>query len=185
MKNYYLIFFIFLIACSDEDPALEFLVDGSSRASDLFFSEYIEGSSFNKALEIVNLTGNSLDLSNYSIKKQQNGSGDWMSEFKLEGMLNDGDVFVIANANSDLEDILEAANILKNGAPLDFNGNDPIGLFKDGNLLDVIGEFNNSENFGMDLSLRRKKSAQVPNTNFDAGEWEVFEMNTTNDLGKY
>jgi hypothetical protein len=41
-------------------------------ASDLYISEYIEGSSYNKALEIVNYTGISVDLSSYTLKKQTN-----------------------------------------------------------------------------------------------------------------
>jgi hypothetical protein len=31
---------------------------------------------------------------------------------------------------------------------MDFNGNDPIGLFKDGVLIDVIGEVDNDLDFG-------------------------------------
>ncbi len=46
-------------------------------ATDLYISEYIEGSSFNKALEIVNYTGASVDLSSYTLKKQSNGAGSW------------------------------------------------------------------------------------------------------------
>ena len=32
-------------------------------ATELFFSEYVEGSSLNKALEIANFTGSDVDLS--------------------------------------------------------------------------------------------------------------------------
>ena len=43
--------------------------------SNLFFSEYIEGTSFNKAVEIYNPTGAAIDLSNYRvILKGFNGS---------------------------------------------------------------------------------------------------------------
>jgi predicted extracellular nuclease len=48
---------------------------GGTTASEIFFSEYVEGSSFNKALEIANFTGAVVDLSVYSIKKQSNGAG--------------------------------------------------------------------------------------------------------------
>ncbi|PKP10682.1 MAG: hypothetical protein CVU09_05565 [Bacteroidetes bacterium HGW-Bacteroidetes-4] len=41
---------------------------------DLFFSEYIEGSSNNKALEIYNPTGADVDLSAYSVKLATNGA---------------------------------------------------------------------------------------------------------------
>jgi len=45
----------------------------AATATELLFSEYIEGSSNNKALEIANLTGTAINLSTYSIKKQTNG----------------------------------------------------------------------------------------------------------------
>lgn len=46
------------------------------QAADLFFSEYVEGSSNNKALEIFNGTGVAVDLSQYSVKLGSNG-GEW------------------------------------------------------------------------------------------------------------
>lgn len=42
--------------------------------SELFFSEYVEGSGTNKALEIYNPTENPIDLSEYSIKRYNNGN---------------------------------------------------------------------------------------------------------------
>ena len=46
----------------------------NAAATDLFFSEYIEGSSFNKALEIYNGTGAAVDLSTYSVELYSNGA---------------------------------------------------------------------------------------------------------------
>ena len=45
-----------------------------AQCSDLFFSEYVEGWSNNKALEIYNPTANSIDLSAYSITRYSNGA---------------------------------------------------------------------------------------------------------------
>ena len=42
--------------------------------TDLFFSEYIEGSSFNKALEIYNGTGADVPLGGYTVKMYFNGN---------------------------------------------------------------------------------------------------------------
>ena len=42
---------------------------------ELFFSEYIEGSSNNKALEIYNGTGSEINLENYRINQSVNGGG--------------------------------------------------------------------------------------------------------------
>ena len=47
-------------------------------SSDLFFSEYVEGSSNNKALEIYNGTGSAINLATagYSVQMFFNGSAD-------------------------------------------------------------------------------------------------------------
>ena len=45
--------------------------------TELLISEYIEGSGYNKALEIFNGTGSTIDLSEYSLKKDINGSNDF------------------------------------------------------------------------------------------------------------
>lgn len=188
MKKLLLPFLLLLLACSDEDPASEIPLEAEEKFSDeIFFSEYIEGSSFNKALEIVNLTGNTIDLEAeaYSLKKQQNGSGDWMSELMLTGEIAHNDVFVISNESADIPEIIENADQLKTGSPLDFNGNDPIALFKDGELIDVIGETDNADDFAKDQTLRRKKSVTEPSKTFNNQDWEVLDMNTIDDLGKY
>ena len=48
---------------------------GFTQTTDLFFSEYIEGSSYNKALEIFNPSDTTVDLANYRIAWAQNGNG--------------------------------------------------------------------------------------------------------------
>lgn len=188
MKKLLLPFLILLFACSEEDPALEVPLETEEKfSSELFFSEYIEGSSFNKALEIVNLTGNTIDLEAeaYSIKKQQNGSGEWMSELILTGEIANNDVFVISNESADIPEIIENADQLKTGSPLDFNGNDPIGLFKNGELIDVIGKIDNSDDFAKDQTLRRKKSITEPSKIYNNQDWEALDLDTIDDLGKY
>ena len=95
--------------------------------SDLYISEYIEGSSFNKALEIVNYTGTSVDLSSYTLKKDTNGAGFWSgTPLALSGTLANGDVYVIANASA-ASAILDEADLTPSSAVVSFNGNDPIG----------------------------------------------------------
>jgi len=46
----------------------------NAQCTELFFSEYVEGSHNNKALEIYNPTANTIDLSNYRIIRWSNGS---------------------------------------------------------------------------------------------------------------
>ncbi len=166
------------IATNDDDS------DNGSVAS-LFFSEYVEGSSNNKVLEIANFTGSSVNLSAYSIKKQSNGSGSWNSTLTLSGTLANGDVYVIANSSASSTAKAEADLTTSTGA-LTFNGNDPVGLFKNNVLVDVIGTFNGgSSSFAQNTTLRRKSSVNGPNTTYTTSEWDSFASNTFNGLGSH
>ena len=85
--------------------------------SDLFFSEYIEGSSNNKALEIFNGTGASVDLAAgaYNVQMYFNGSATAGLTINLTGTVANGDVYVVANSAA-------AAAILAGAAATDPRG---------------------------------------------------------------
>ncbi len=153
-------------------------------ATELFFSEYVEGSSNNKALEIANFTNNSISLSNYSVARNGNGSGGWGTPVSLIGTIASNDVFVIANGSANLS---MTPDQLSSQDALSFNGNDPVGLFKDGVLIDIIGVLNGgSANFAKDVTLRRKPEVNNPNTTFDlVGEWDSYPQDTFDDLGNH
>lgn len=65
--------------------------------SELFISEYVEGSRNNKALEIYNPTTETVDLSQYRVTRWQNGSASWTAQYsdKLSGTLGPKDVIVL------------------------------------------------------------------------------------------
>ena len=138
----------------------------SNGITELFISEYVEpDGGNNKAIEIVNLTASTINLSEYSIQKQHNG-GSWVDDFNL-GNTNivPGDVFVIINASADDATLIAEADLLRanntstdNGSPMNFNGNDPVGLFKNGVLIDIIGQVGNSSSHIADKTYRRKAS---------------------------
>lgn len=178
---------LLLLGSCDGDDAMEPILVEEEFSTDLFFSEYVEGTSFNKALEIVNFTGETIDLeeAGYSIRKQSNGEGNWMGELLLTGSILHDEVFVIANEFSTEADLINRAQQLKAGAPMDFNGNDAIGLFKDGVLIDVIGVLDEVEDFGKDVTLRRSAEITEPSAIFNTGEWEVFEVDDFSDLGSH
>ncbi|SDH64391.1 Por secretion system C-terminal sorting domain-containing protein [Flavobacterium omnivorum] len=157
-----------------------------STATDLLFSEYIEGSSNNKALEISNATGAAINLSIYSIKKQTNGSGSWSTRLSLSGTLNTGNKFTIVNslmASSCYP--TSSANLSTSATEIAFNGNDPIGLFKNGVLIDIIGTFNGgTANFSVDETIRRKATVTAPTTTFNkTTQWDSYASDTCNNLG--
>ena len=159
---------------------------GGSTATDLLFSEYIEGSSNNKALEISNATGAAINLSIYSIKKQTNGAGSWSTGLSLTGTLNNGSKFTIVNslmASSCYP--TSSANLSTSATEMAFNGNDPIGLFKNGVLIDIIGTFNGgTANFSVDETIRRKATVASPTTTFNkTTQWDSYASDTCNNLG--
>tara|TARA_B100000586_G_scaffold126701_1_gene91529 strand:+ start:189 stop:1616 length:1428 start_codon:yes stop_codon:yes gene_type:complete len=157
--------------------------EGSTNAV-LLFSEYVEGGGNNKALEILNISQETANLSGYSIQKQVNGNGEWSNELSLSGTLAPGEVLVIINSQSDLQKLLDEADISQGGAPIDFNGNDPVGLFKDGTLIDMIGT-SGGDDFAKDVTLRRKATVTAPSATYNSDEWESFEKNTVDNIGTY
>ena len=75
--------------------AVHFLATVSA-ADDLFISEYVEGSSLNKAIEIYNNTGASIDLSSYELQYYFNGNTSPGRTLPLVGVVQDLETFVIA-----------------------------------------------------------------------------------------
>jgi endonuclease I/chitodextrinase len=159
--------------------------DGTSDISELFFSEYVEGSGENKALEIVNLTSNNVNLAPYTIKRQSNG--EWESPLQLVGTVNISDVYVIINGSTSLaklqeEKDLEVADI----TPMNFNGNDRIGLFKNDVLIDIIGDLDGTDDFAKNITLRRRTDVKGPTTDYsEQREWLFFPTNEVSDIGNF
>ena len=162
---------------------------------DLFFSEYIEGSGYNKALEIYNPTGLNIDLAanQYDIQFYFNGSTSPGRTISLEGTMAVDSTFVLANGSADTA-ILITANQMDNGSW--FNGDDAIVLRRDGIILDVIGqigfdpggEWGNGDTSTQNNTIRRHETnCQGDNNGADSfspiTEWVGYSVNTIADLG--
>jgi hypothetical protein len=100
----------------------------------LFFSEYVEGSSSYKALELFAMVR--VSLSGCELQTYSNGAPAPSSHIELEGELEAGEVSVLCT--SSLAELGAACNRSVN---LNFNGNDAIALACGGVLLDAIGVF--------------------------------------------
>jgi len=68
--------------------------------TELFFSEIVEGSGNNKAMEIYNPTQAPVNLSNYRIVRYSNGSTIGSDSFALAGTIGALDVWVVANGQT-------------------------------------------------------------------------------------
>lgn len=161
--------------------------------TELFFSEYIEGSSFNKAVEIYNGKGAAVDLSTYTVELYSNGAASPSQSVALSGTLADGDVFVIAHAAADAA-ILAVADATSS-AVINFNGDDAVVLRNNGVVVDAFGQIgvdpgSQWSGGGQDDTLRRAETVCAGDTNpddaFDASaEWVTFAQNTFDGLGSH
>jgi hypothetical protein len=170
-------------------------------AQNLFFSEYIEGSSNNKAIEIFNGTGATVDLSQYTVKLGSNG-GTWSTTNILTptGTLANNDVFVIANSQANAA-ILAVSDVTSTVTY--FNGDDCLGLFQGDTLIDIIGIYQNDPGTAwpvagvadatLNHTLIRKSTVTQGNTdwtdsagtNTDDSEWTVEAQDYVTDLGMH
>ncbi|MDD4223215.1 MAG: chitobiase/beta-hexosaminidase C-terminal domain-containing protein [Candidatus Cloacimonetes bacterium] len=173
-----------------------------AQAADLFISEYVEGSSNNKALEIFNGTGASVDLSQYTMKLASNGSPTWSAtnSVTLSGTLANNDVFVIANAGAgpDIQAVADMTHTVTY-----YNGNDCLGLFHGDTLIDIIGVLGTdpgtawpvagTDGATLNHTLIRKPDVSQGNTdwiagagtNMDNSEWIVHPQDYIVDLGAH
>ncbi|MBT9560330.1 MAG: lamin tail domain-containing protein [Myxococcales bacterium] len=167
----------------------------------LFFAGYVEGSSSNKAFEIMNFTGATVDLSTYEIWRISNG-GSWSegagNDFPLTGFLGHGESIVVCNTSSQ-SGVLGVCDVKNGGGPVSFNGDDALGLAKDGVLVDVIGDDSDPSPSGgwtvagvakatTDHTLLRKKTILTGTTDWaksSGNEWVVLEQDELSDFGDH
>ena len=165
--------------------------------AELFFSEYIEGSSNNKALEIYNVNGSAIDLAagSYSIEIYSNGNTSPSTTIALTDTVADGDVYVVADDGAAPTILAETD---QTSTASFFNGNDAVVLKKGSAIIDVIGQvgYNPGSEWGsgnqstQNNTLRRKASVCQGDTDetdvFDPSlEWDGFAQDTFGGLGAY
>ncbi|WP_456296362.1 ExeM/NucH family extracellular endonuclease [Vibrio sp. AK197] len=152
-----------------------------SAHAEIVISQYVEGSSYNKAVEIANTGSETVTLNGYSIARQSNG-GTWQAATSLESVtISAGDVYVIAHSGAN-SDIL-AVTDLQDNSVANFNGNDAIGLYLNDELVDVVGVVDSDESWGENQTLVRYRDALTPTPVFDASQWASLAQNNIDGLG--
>ena len=112
--------------------------DPSGLCVDLFFSEYLDGTGWDKGLEIYNPSATATaDLGEYAVKTYNNGSTVATHEVQLSGALGPGEVFTIVNPLAP-QFLLQMADVIDDVTL--FNGNDATTLERNGVEVDVLGE---------------------------------------------
>ena len=167
-------------------------------SGDVFISEYIEGSGFNKAIEIYNGTGATADLaaSSYSISIYFNGSRAATTTTSITGAVASVDADAVAPPNAS-PDILAKTDQTSLSSSW-YNGNDAVVLLKGAAVVDTIGRvgedpgsyWGDAVTNTMDHTLVRKPSVTAGDTNptdaFDpSAEWIAYPQNTTAYLGSH
>jgi hypothetical protein len=177
-----------------------------NRVVDLFFSEYVEGSSYNKALELFNSSKDTINLAEYRIRSASGGAG-FTGQFHPTGRVPPKSVYVIAHSGADNAIIAIADTTLGSGV-MSFNGDDARLLERtvDGQEwvpLDLIGDPNHDPGSGWDVAgvggatqnhtLIRKETVSAGNTNWSASagsdsvgsEWYVLNKDQFSNLGQH
>jgi len=177
--------------------------------SNLFFSEYIEGSGNNKALEIYNNTDSTITLANYQIEQSSNGSGwEFYHEFAEGASIDGGGTYVLITDQVDgsLFAAENADEVLGFPSPIHFNGNDARALIhinpatEDTTRLDVFGDPDSDATWDVagvsgaaaEQTLLRKLSVTEGNpiplasfgTTADDSEWIIENRDDFSNLGE-
>ena len=175
MKRFYLV----LIA------AMVIAVSLAQPCHKLFFSEYVEGGSNRKAVEIYNPTSVPVSLFGYKISIYSNGNNAPAGSFNLNATIAAGDVYVIAYSQADsafktLADTVSGA--------LSFNGNDAVALLYGPDTIDVVGIVGNdpgANGWAVDTAnttnntLIRKSTVQQGEAQWDTAQWYTLAQDTT------
>jgi len=163
--------------------------------AELLISEYVEGSSNNKAIEIYNPDAAEADLSVYKIEQYNNGGSTPTASFSLSGRLAPGSVHVMAH--STLASVLGTR--VNQTAAFSFNGDDALALTRSGVVVDRIGQVGYQPPSGFwgtasagtkDHTLRRKGTVKQGDADISAAfdpsvQWDAFNVDDFSDLGLY
>ncbi|MFD2785243.1 endonuclease [Hymenobacter rubripertinctus] len=179
---------VLTIANDDQAPA-------NSPCTDLYFSEYVEGSATNtKALEIYNPSAAPISLSGIEVRLFANGATTPTATQALTGIIAPGDVYVIANTGV-ASPIVQAQADLQSSVCF-FNGDDALLLMDGTDTLDIIGVIGQQPAGGWQLpgggsttnaTIVRKASVQGGQKRWSnaAGEWQFLGTDVYTNVGSH
>ncbi|MDT8336393.1 MAG: lamin tail domain-containing protein [Candidatus Izemoplasmatales bacterium] len=150
----------------------------------IFISQYVEGSSYNKYIEIYNPTTENVDLSQYTLELYSNGATEASQTLTLSGTLASGQTLVLGHSSGTIytPDITDSSVI-------NFNGNDVIVLKQNSIIIDSIGQIGSSADFAKDVTLVRKSGIFSGNTNpndaYTLDEWNQLLTDSAENLGEH
>jgi len=174
----------------------------------LFFSEYMEGSSNNKYMEIYNATDSTVYLDTFAFPNVSNapttiGDYEFWNTFPVGDSILAGDVYIIAHPSANATILAQADHTFTFMS----NGNDGFALVHGNStnytVVDYLGDFNGDPGTGWDVAgvtnatanhtLVRKPTIGKGNNNWVASagtnamdsEWEVYPIDSIVSLGTH
>lgn len=108
-----------------------------SLKAQLIISQYYEGASNDKCIEIYNTTNSAVSLTGYNLKLYSNGSTS-ATTMNLSGTISACGVFVVCNSSYSSATVGYTAD--QTTGSLSFTGDDAIGLYNGSTLLDIFGD---------------------------------------------
>ncbi|GLP95068.1 endonuclease [Paraferrimonas sedimenticola] len=167
----------------------------TKESGSLVITEYIEGSSDNKAVELSNVGDSPLDLdaAEYKLVLFSNGATEPGNTEVLSGTLAAGESIVFHNSKASDDFKVGTASTVTW-----FNGDDALVLYKDDVVIDRFGKLgeklvwtdpSNPDFSSQNKTLRRKNGIKVGETDASApfpgddNQWVAFEINTYDGLG--
>jgi predicted extracellular nuclease len=166
----------------------------ASTSGELIISQYYEGASNNKWIEIYNPSSGTVDLPGGSYRLGQwNGTNreGWKmgyppsSSIALSNSIAAGATFLVMN-NSAVLPAYAVANQMGGTTVMGFNGDDSMVLytgtpFEFANVVDAVGLTGNT---AVDTSYVRKETITAGvNTDFNAPDWDVFTLTQVEEAG--
>ncbi|QYJ74708.1 extracellular exonuclease ExeM [Shewanella sp. FJAT-52076] len=149
--------------------------------ADVMITEYVEGSSNNKAIELYNSGDAAVDLTGYSLVRYKDGATTPTNMVALDGQsLAAKGIKVITHPSAVIT--LPAGTDTMTG-DLYFNGTDAVALMKDGAIVDVVGAIPTPKDWGLNVTIARKTSALAAATVYNEADWETSAIDNFSGLG--
>ena len=177
-----------------------------AQCSDLFISEYVDGTGDNKCIELFNPTNHDINmLGKYKINLYANGYNWSQKHLYMYQTIESMTGYVLCNEAAD-QDFLDRANTTEPqvNSPITWDGNDAITLTKvledeeiTLDLFGAIGHYAGDDgwvvngNHTKQRTLRRNNNINEGNTDNIIGfpalgtEWTEYPLNTSDGLGEH
>ncbi len=170
------------------------VLDIPEGSGDILISEYVEGSSNNKAIELYNGTGKAIDLSDYRLELYTNGKETVQNTQIFEGLtLAAGETLVLVHSMAN--EALQAKGDMTSSA-VNFNGDDVLLLKRGDEIIDSFGQLGHDPGDAWvegEVSSQNKTLVRLSATGDTnpmdefaiADQWKAYPIDTFDDLGRH